>query len=74
LGKKRTRPKKVSRGLRKNVARTTNHWSLAQRLIFKAEARAKGKRVCETIANPDKTDLSRLFIRVCTSGKVSRNG
>ncbi len=69
MGKKRTRSKKVSQGSRKNVAFTPNTWSLAHRLIFKAEARKAGKRVCETIRNPDKTNESALYIRVCTQGK-----
>lgn len=76
MGKKRLRSKTVSKGQRPNVSKKNkiNVWSLAQKAIFKAEARAKGKRVCETIANPDKSDKSRLFIRVCTAGKASRNG
>lgn len=74
MGKKRLRKKTVSKGLRASVAKMPSHWSFAQKAIFKAEARAKGKRVCETIANPDKSDKSRLFIRVCTAGKASHNG
>lgn len=76
MGKKRLRSKTVSKGQRPNVSKKNriNAWSPVQKAIFKAEARAKGKRVCETIANPDKSDKSRLFIRVCTAGKASRNG
>lgn len=76
MGKKRLRSKTVSKGQRPNVSKKTKFggWSIAQKLIFKAEARAKGKRVCETVANPDKSDKSRLFIRVCTQGKARKNG
>lgn len=75
LGKKKLRKKLSSKGQRPNVSKKTKvtYWSVAERLIFKAEARAQGKRVCETIANPDKSDTSRLFIRVCTQGK-KKNG
>lgn len=76
MGKKRLRKKTVSKGQRPNVSKKNkvDAWSYIERLIFKAEAKAKGKRVCETIANPDKRDTSRLFIRVCTQGKAKRNG
>lgn len=74
MGKKRLRSKKASKGQRRSVAKMTSHWSLAEKLIFKAEAKKQGKRVCETVPNPNKEDKSRLFIRVCTSGKTNKNG
>ena len=72
MGKKRTRSKKTSKGLHSNVAKKHKFdtWSLVDRLIFKADARAAGKRVCETIRNPDKDNKSALYIRVCTQGKA----
>jgi hypothetical protein len=69
LGRKRIRNKKTSQGLRKNVANKVNLWSPLDRALFKAEARRKGKRVCETIPNPDKNNTKERFIRVCTCGK-----
>lgn len=70
MGKKRLRKKMTSKGLRKNVANKNKFdvWSPLQRALFKAEARAKGKRVCETIPNPDKSNTKARFIRVCTNG------
>lgn len=69
MGKKRTRKKVTSRGLRKNVATKLNLWSPLERALFKVEARNKGKRVCETVRNPDKNNTKERFIRVCTNGK-----
>lgn len=67
MGKKRTRKKYVSSGSRSNVATKNKFdvWTVLDRALFKAEARAKGKRVCETIANPDKSNTKARFIRVC---------
>jgi hypothetical protein len=69
LGKKRLRKKTVSKGTRKNVSQKFNVWDALDRAIFKAEARAKGKRTCETIANPDTTNTKARFIKVCRNGK-----
>ena len=69
LGKKRTRKKVTSQGLRRNVATKFDLWSPLERALFKVEARNKGKRVCETIRNPDKNQTNARFIRVCTNGK-----
>lgn len=70
MGRKRLRKKMTSKGERKNVATKNKFdvWSPLQRALFKAEARAKGKRVCETIPNPDKSQTNARFIRVCTNG------
>lgn len=70
MGKKVKRKKYISRGERKNVstANSLDVWSPIDRAIFKAKALAKGKRVCQTIPNPDKTNTKARFIRVCTNG------
>lgn len=70
MGKKVKRKKYISKGERRNVskANSSNPWSVIDKAIFKAEARAKGKRVCETIPNPDKNNTKARFIRVCTNG------
>jgi hypothetical protein len=70
LGKKKIRKKYSSSGSRKNVSNKHNFnmHSVLDRAIFKAEAKAKGKRVCETIPNPDKSNTKERFIRVCTNG------
>ena len=69
MGKKRLRKKVTSKGERKNVAKKLDLWSPLERALFKVEARRKGKRVCETIPNPDKSNTKERFIRVCTDGK-----
>ncbi len=70
MGKKVKRKKYVSKGERRNVSKANSFdtWSLIERALFKAEARAAGKRVCETIPNPDKTNTKARFIRVCVNG------
>ncbi len=70
MGKKRKRSKQTSKGERRNVSaqNTFDLWSPLDRIIFKAKALAKGKRICETIPNPDKTNTKARFIRVCRNG------
>lgn len=70
MGKKVKRKKYISKGERRNVsnANSFDTWSLLDRAIFKAKALAAGKRVCETIPNPDKTNTKARFIRVCRNG------
>ena len=67
MGKKVKRKKYVSKGERKNVSSANNFdvWSVIDRALFKVRARQAGKRVCETIPNPDKTNTKERFIRVC---------
>lgn len=68
MGKKVKRKKYVSKGERRNVsmANSFDVWGTIDRALFKAKARAKGKRVCETIPNPDKSNTKARFIRVCS--------
>lgn len=70
MGKKVKRKKYTSKGERCNVstANKFNTWDAIDRAIFKAKALAAGKRVCETIPNPDKTNTKARFIRVCRNG------
>lgn len=70
MGRKRIRKKYTSSGSRQNVATKNKFdtWSVLDRALFKAKARAAGKRVCETIPNPDKTNTKARFIRVCVNG------
>lgn len=67
MGKKRIRKKKVSKGLHSNVANKHKliKWDILDRALFKVEALAKGKRVCFTIPNPDKSNTKARFIKVC---------
>lgn len=68
MGKKVKRKKYVSKGLRNNVATENKFdvWSVIDRALFKVQARRAGKRTCETIPNPDKTNTKERFIRVCS--------
>ena len=70
MGKKRLRKKTTSQGQRKNVANKHKFdlWSPIERELFKVRALAKGKRVCETIPNPDRENTKARFIRVCFNG------
>lgn len=68
MGKKRIRKSVRSKGQRRNVATKVDTWSFIDKELFKIRAKAKKKRVCETIPNPNKEETNRLFIRVCTNG------
>lgn len=70
MGKKRLRKKSTSQGQRKNVANKHKFdlWTSIDRALFKAEALAKGKRVCYTVPNPDRENTKARFIRVCVNG------
>ena len=68
MGKKRLRKKTTSKGQRRNVATKFDLWDPIQKELFKVRARAKKKRVCETIPNPDKNQTNARFIRVCVNG------
>lgn len=71
MGKKRSRKKYVSAGAHSNVsaANKFNLWGPADRALFKVKARAAGKRTCETIPNPDKSNTKARFIRVCQNAR-----
>ena len=71
LGKKiRCRKAYKSKNERKNVSNSNifDTYDAFDRAIFKAQARQKGKRVCETIENPNKQERNKQYIRVCTNG------
>jgi hypothetical protein len=63
MGKKRTRKKYVSKGLR--VSHNGRiHADSAQRLAFKIAAWEKGQPVKLTVPNPNKSETNKPFIRV----------
>jgi hypothetical protein len=71
LGKKKHRKSYKSKGSGiKNVSEKHKFdlWSSLDRALFKAQALAKGKRVCYTIPNPDKSNTKARFIKVCNNG------
>ncbi len=68
--RKKCRGKYVSKGERRNVSKdnTFDLYSPLERALFKVKARRKGKRVYETIPNPDKKNTKERFIRVLMNG------
>lgn len=70
MGKKRLRKKYISKASRQNVANKhkIDTWDVLDRALFKARALAKGKRVVETIPNPDKENTKARFIKVRMNG------
>ncbi len=70
MGKKRLRKKYTSKGSMKTVANKHSFdiWSPVDRALFKAKALAAGKRVVNTIPNPNKEDTRARFIKVSTNG------
>lgn len=63
MGKKRTRKKLVSKGTRVNQRLGLEKTS-ASKMINKIEAWAKGLPVMLTVANPNKSETNKPFIRV----------
>lgn len=63
MGKKRTRKKYVSKGLR--VSHNGRIYAdSAQKLVFKIAAWQKGQPVKLTVPNPNKSETNKPFIRV----------
>lgn len=63
MGKKRLRKKRVSKGLRTST-NMTRSFSPIQGHLNKLGAWLGGKPVMLTVANPDKTETNKPFIRV----------
>lgn len=59
----------VSKGERRSSAKTSNAWTTADRMGFKMNALKKGKDVTFTMANPNKNETNKPFIRVKVSGR-----
>lgn len=63
MAKKRKRVKYVSKGERRNCADKVKP-SAADKLFNKLNARLRGKKVWDTIPNPNKQETNKRFIRV----------
>lgn len=63
MGKKRCRKSYISKGQRRSVATKTPR-SAIDKALDKVIARRKGKKVFDTIPNPDKRNTKERFIRV----------
>ena len=61
---------KVSAGLRTSSAKTADMYSEGDRMLFKMDALSKGKDVYFTVANPNKNERNKPFIRQKMSGKA----
>jgi hypothetical protein len=65
----------VSKGIHSNVSRKltnamrSDYMKSGQRVINQTDALMKGKDIVMTIANPNKSETSKRFIRVRVSGK-----
>lgn len=67
-GKKASGKTYTSKGERRSSMKTPNR-DPGQRMLNKMAALAKGKDVYMTIANPNKNETNKRFIRVKVSGK-----
>ena len=69
MGKKRTRSKVVSKGLRSSVSRQTlkavsRNVPEIEKVLNKLKHWGRGKRTVVTIANPNKNETNKRFIKV----------
>jgi len=69
MGKKRTRSKVVSKGLRSSVSRQTlkavsRNVPEIEKVLNKLKHWGRGKRTMVTIANPNKNEKNKPFIKV----------
>lgn len=68
MGKKKSRTKQVSKGIIGRPMRSRKrHWEEgyhSDRIINQFNAYLKGKRVILTVANPNKNETNKPFIRV----------
>lgn len=59
----------VSKGERRSSTKTDWIHTDADRILFKMDALRKGKDAYFTVANPNKNETNKRFIRVKVSGK-----
>lgn len=69
-GKKASGKTYVSKGERRSSMKTSGMHTSAERMLFKMAALEKGKNVYFTIANPNKNETNRPFIRMKVDGKM----
>ena len=68
-GKKSSGVSKTSKGERRSSMKTASGWTAADRMLFKMDALKKGKDVVFTMANPNKEETNRPFIKVRVNGR-----
>ena len=68
-GKKASGKNYVSKGERRSSMKTSSGWSSGDRMLFKMAALDKGKDVVFTIANPNKNETNKPFIKLKVDGK-----
>ena len=71
MANKATGKNYTSKGERKSSISTRNT-DPAQRLVNQRAAQARGKRVVYTVANPNKSETNKPFIRVMYDQKTPR--
>jgi len=64
MGKKKSRATYVSKGERRSVQKMPDGRSVLERELDATQALARGKRVYETIPNPNPHETNKRFIRV----------
>lgn len=69
MAKGNSKPAKTSAGLRRSSSSTKSQMSQADRMLAKQKAAIAGKKVFVTLENTDKSDPSKLMIKVPYVGK-----
>ena len=70
---KNGRKGEVSKGARRSSMKTANMHSSADRMLYKTKALNKGKDVVFTIANPNKSETNKPFIKLKVDDKMWLN-
>lgn len=60
----------TSKGIHTSSIKTASMHTSAQRMLYKQDALAKGRDVYYTIANPNKNETNKPFIRIKVDGKL----
>lgn len=68
-GKKSSGKNYTSKGERRSSAKTASEWTSGDRMLFKMDALNKGKDVVFALANPNKNETNKRFIKVRVSGR-----
>ena len=68
-GKKASGKTYVSKGERRSSMKTANMHTSADRMLYKMDALSKGKNVYFTIANPNKAETNKPFVKIKMIGR-----
>jgi hypothetical protein len=69
-GKKASGKTYVSKGERRSSMKTSDMHTTADRMLYKMDALIKGRDVYFTVANPNKNETNKRFIRQKVDGKL----